>query len=434
MTDIAVKVNFPPVYKALDAPHRYKILHGGRGSGKSWSVARKLLLKGMRQPIKVLCTRELQKSIKNSVHALLKGQIHKLNMESFYDVTNDAIRGLNGSEFIFMGVRHNVDEIRSTEGLTHCWIEEAHSLTETSWDIIDPTIRTEGSEIIVTYNPRFKFDYIHKKFVINTPPPDSLVMQVNHDDNPYFTDVLKRQMENMKAEDFEKYLHIFEGEIRQLADGAIFGKQISKAKQEGRLCHIPVESNIEVSAFYDIGKNDSTAIWFMQQVGKEYRLIDYYENRLQEVAHYTQWIKDLGYNYSTHYLPHDAGHNRLGMERNIEEQFNDGGIRPTEIVERIQHKNTAIELAREIFPRCWFHQGDDERGKRMEKGWETLCNYRYKYKDEDDVFQLVPHHDWSSNGADAFMAIAQGYIPGGSWGGYNAATYNPDDYAVRGVR
>ena len=431
METIKVDADFPPVFKALDVPHRYKILHGGRGSSKSWSVARKLLLKGLRKKIKVLCTRELQKSIKQSVHALLKGQINLLNLNEFYKVTEHSIIGLNGTEFIFMGVRFNSDEIRSTEGLTHVWIEEAHSLTETSWDIIDPTVRVEGSEIWVTYNPRFKFDYIHKKFVINNPPPDSMVLEVNHDDNPFFTSVLTKQMDNMREEDYEKYLHVWQGQIRQLADGAIFGKQIAKVKREGRLCPIPVESNIEVSTFWDIGKNDSTAIWFMQQVGKEYRLIDYYENRLQEVSHYTEWIKSLDYNYSVHYLPHDAGHDRLGMVRNIQEQFEDGGVRPIEIVERIQHKNTAIELARENFPRCWFHKGSDDRGKRMEKGWETLCNYRYKYKDEDDVFQLVPHHDWSSNGADAFMAIGQGYIDGGMW--YDQS-YNPNDFIAHGVR
>jgi phage terminase large subunit len=355
-----------------------------------------------------------------------------MNLESYYAVTNDRITGLNGSSFIFMGVRFNSDEIRSTEGLTHVWIEEAHNLTETSWDIIDPTIRTEGSEIWVTYNPRFKFDYIHKKFVINKPPPDSMVMQVNHGDNPYFTSVLEKQMAHMKEEDYEKYLHVWEGQIKQLADGAIFGKQVSKVKKDGRQCYIPVESNSEVHTFWDIGKNDSTSIWLMQQIGKEYRLIDYYENRLQEVSHYAKWIKDQDYIYGTHYMPHDADHDRLGMVRNIKEQFEDAGLRNIEIVERISHKATAIELARETFPRCWFHKSDDERGKRMERGWEALCNWRYKFKDEDDVFQLVPHHDWASNGADAFMAIGQGYEEN-SWGGYDRSTYDPNMF-TRHVR
>lgn len=433
MEKIDVKADFPPVYKALDAPHRYKILKGGRGSGKSWSVSRKLLLTGLRRPVKVLCTRELQKSIKQSVHALLKAQIKLLNLQDYYRVTEHTITGLNGSEFIFMGVRFNSDEIRSTEGLTHCWIEEAHSITETSWDIIDPTVRSEGSEIWVTYNPRFKFDYIHKKFTIDTPPPDSMVLQVNHDQNEYFTSVMKRQMAHMKETDYEKYLHVWEGQVRSLADGAIFGKQVSRIKQLGQRLFIPVENNIEVDTFFDIGKNDATAIWFMQQVGNELRLIDYYENRLEEVSHYVKHMKSMDYNYGSHYLPHDAGHRRLGMVRNIEEQFNDGGIKPTVIVPVIPDKNQAIELCREAFPRYWFHTGNDERGKRCERGWDALCNYRYKFRDEDNVFSLKPHHDWASNGADAFMAIAQAHDDERGWGGYNPNTYNPDDY-TRDVR
>lgn len=433
MEKIDVKADFPPVYKALDAPHRYKILKGGRGSGKSWSVSRKLLLTGLRRPVKVLCTRELQKSIKQSVHALLKAQIKLLNLQDYYRVTEHTITGLNGSEFIFMGVRFNSDEIRSTEGLTHCWIEEAHSITETSWDIIDPTVRSEGSEIWVTYNPRFKFDYIHKKFTIDTPPPDSMVLQVNHDQNEYFTSVMKRQMAHMKETDYEKYLHVWEGQVRSLADGAIFGKQVSRIKQLGQRLFIPVENNIEVDTFFDIGKNDATAIWFMQQVGNELRLIDYYENRLEEVSHYVKHMKSMDYNYGSHYLPHDAGHRRLGMVRNIEEQFNDGGIKPTVIVPVIPDKNQAIELCREAFPRYWFHTGNDERGKRCERGWDALCNYRYKFRDEDNVFSLKPHHDWASNGADAFMAIAQAHDDERGWSGYNPDNYNPDEY-IRDVR
>lgn len=131
----------PKIFKGIDSPFRYKIMWGGRGSGKSWSVARKLLVRGVDNPIKVLCTRELQKSIKQSVHALLVVQIRELGLGGFYSVTNDTIRGINGTEFIFIGVRMNSDEIRSLEGVDICWIEEAHAITPASWEVIDPTIR-----------------------------------------------------------------------------------------------------------------------------------------------------------------------------------------------------------------------------------------------------------------------------------------------------
>lgn len=405
-----IEANHPEVFKPMDDPHRYKILYGGRGSGKSWFAARKLLLNGVRKKIRVLCTRELQKSIHHSVHALLKMQISQMGMGEFYTVTKDAIRGANGTEFIFLGLKMNTEEIKSLEGVDIAWIEEAHGLTEASWDLIDPTIRREGSEIWCTYNTRFKFDTVHKIFVVNKPPPDSLVIKVNHNQNPHFTGVLRKQMEHMKEMDYEKYLHVWEGELKQLAEGAIFGKQVQTLLKDGRRRHVPIQSNCEVFSFWDIGKNDETAIWFMQQVGQEYRFIDYLQARLEEVEYYTKQVKALGYNYGKHYLPHDANHERLGMKRNIKRQLMDGGIRPVRVVPRIAHKETAIELAREVLSKCWFHKGDDERGQRVEKGFETLCNYRYKYKEGDDVFHQTPHHDWASNGADAFQQFAQGYI------------------------
>ncbi len=421
MTDITVR--FPKAFKPLDDPYRYKVMWGGRGSAKSWSVARKLLLRGMVKPIRVLCTRELQKSIKQSVHKLLCLQIEEMEIAKFYPKASESsvIKGVNGTEFMFLGTKHNPEEIKSTEAIDICWIEEAQNLTVSSWDLIDPTIRKEGSEIWCTYNTRFKFDTVHNQFVVNTPPPNSWVQRVNYDQNPYFPEVLRNLMEHTKETDYEKYLHIWEGELKAVAEGAIFGNQITKSKKEGRHLFIPVLPNKEVMVFYDIGKNDATAMWFVQHVGMEIRLIDFYSNRLQDVDHYVRHLKSLGYNYGEHYMPHDADHDRLGMVRNIREQFEDGGIEPITIVERIQHKATAIELAREVFPQCWFHQADDERGERMEKGIDALSNYRYKYKDDDDVFNLNPHHDWASNPADAFMQMAQGYE--GTMGNYEQAPH-----------
>jgi phage terminase large subunit len=403
-------------------------MYGGRGSGKSWTVARLLLAIGATKKIRVLCTRELQKSIKQSVHKLLCDQIINLGLDGFYDIQQQGIFGKNGTEFMFFGIKHNPEDIKSTEGIDICWIEEGEKTTESSWDFIDPTIRAKGSEIWVTYNTRFKFDHIHKMFVVDDPPEDSWVQMVNHIDNPYFPDVLRRQMEAMREKDYEKALHIWDGQVKQLATGAIFGKQITEVKKEGRLTFIPIQKNCEVHTFNDIGKNDPCAWWFMQQVGKEYRFIDYYQNRLEDVDHYTRVIKALGYNYGKHWMPHDTNHDRLGMKRNIKEQFEDGGIKPIEIVDRVSDKNVGIQQGRDSFGSCWFHLGVDKqpiessdgylpwleegmqtRALRMEKGFEALCNYRYKYNDEDDVYQNKPHHGWESNGSDAFLQFAQGY-------------------------
>jgi len=441
MTELHVEARFPKAYRELDNPYRYKIAYGGRAGARSWTFSRKLLIRGTEKPLLILCTRELQKSIKDSVHRLLKNQIRLLQLEGFYNITETSIKGINGTEFIFLGTKHNPDEIKSLEGVDICWIEEAHALTEDSWDIIDPTIRKEGSEVWMSYNTRFKFDTIHKMFVVDEPPPRSLVIKTSYKDNPYLTDVLIEQKDTMKDKNYEKYLNIWEGELKSLATGAIFGKQITDVKKDGRLLHIPIQKNCEVFTFSDLGKKDQTAFWIMQQVGMEYRFIDYYENRLEEVEHYTKVLKALGYNYGRHYMPHDSDHDRLGMKRNIKEQFEDGGIRPITVVDVTSDKSYAIQQARDMFAKCWFHHGKNDeasrkdgridwlddgmqtRAQRMEKGFEALCNYRYKYNDSEDVYHKTPHHDWASNGADAFLQFGQTNM-------VNDMVDEYDDYAI----
>jgi len=329
---------------------------------------------------------------------------------------------------MFLGIKHNTEEVKSTEGIDICWIEEAHNLTESSWDIIDPTIRKEDSEVWLSFNTRFKFDHVYQLFVANPPPPGSLVIRSSFKDIPkYVTKTIDKQIAGVKKNDYEKYLHVWLGNLKKLAAGAVFGKQVAQVHKDKRLLFIPVQKNCEAMTFFDLGKADETAIWFMQRVGREYHFIDYFQGRLQEVEYYTRFIRRMDYLYAMHYLPHDSDHERLGMKRNIRKQFMDGGVKPTKVVPRIAHKGTAIELARDIFNQCYFHKGDDTgleleecdgyyhcedndmltRSRRMDKGYETLCNYRYKYKEEEDVYQQAPHHDWASNGADAFMCFAQ---------------------------
>lgn len=401
MNDVVIRI--PKIFKPLDEPYRYKVMYGGRGSSKSWSIARKLLLKGASQKMRILCTRELQKSIKQSVHKLLSDQISIMGLSSFYSITDTSIKGINGTEFLFMGVKHNTEEIKSTEGVDIAWIEEAHSLTEDSWDIIDPTIRKEESEIWVSFNTRFKFDFIYQYFIANEPPSNAWVQEINHYDNPFLPQPLITQMERMKEVDYEKYLWIWEGQLKKLAEGAIFGPQILKARKEGRICSIPVVDGVEVHTFWDLGRNDHTAIWFMQNIGKEYRFIDYYENRLKDISHYAQVIKSKGYMYGTHWMPHDVEHQMLGMNTSRRQQFEEGGVSPIITVERVKSKNDGIEAARRIFSSVWIDE------TRCDRGIDCLSNYRYQYNEDRDVHNLSPHHDWASNGADAFQQFAQGY-------------------------
>lgn len=189
---------------------RYKVAYGGRGSGKSWSVARCLILLAMKSKVRILCTRQLQTSIKDSVHKLLSDSIDDLKLSPFFDITRDAIRCHNGSEFIFKGLQNQTNEIKSIEGIDYCWVEEAQSVSEDSWNILIPTIRKEGSEIWVTFNPDREEDATYQRFVAHNPP-DSIVQLVNYNDNVWFPDVLRKEMNYDREVDFGKYEHIWLG-------------------------------------------------------------------------------------------------------------------------------------------------------------------------------------------------------------------------------
>lgn len=189
---------------------RYKVAYGGRGSGKSWTVARCLILLALKSKIRVLCTRQLQTSIANSVHKLLSDSIALLKLDDMFEITRDAIRCKNGSEFFFKGIQNNINEIKSIEGIDYCWVEEAQSVSNDSWEVLIPTIRKENSEIWVTFNPDREEDITYQRFIKN-PPPNSIVQLTNYNDNPWFPDVLKKEMEYCREVDYGKYEHIWLG-------------------------------------------------------------------------------------------------------------------------------------------------------------------------------------------------------------------------------
>lgn len=216
-----IKANLPEIFKFLFIPSRYKVAYGGRGSAKSWSIAEALILLAIspsiiftgETKIRVLCTREIQNSIKESVHKLLSDTIERLKISHLFDITNNSILCKNGSEFIFMGLLRNVDQIKSTEGINICWVSEAHNVSNESWDILLPTIRKESSEIWIDFNPKFEFDPTYQRWVTNKPE-NCISQLVNYIDNPYFPDVLRIEMEHDKAQDLNLYRQKWLGEPR----------------------------------------------------------------------------------------------------------------------------------------------------------------------------------------------------------------------------
>lgn len=221
---LKVPAVFQPLFKGA---RRRNFIYGGRGSGKSHAVAQYCIFRAYQKKTKVLCTRELQKSISESVHALLCEKIHDMGLDSFFTIQKDKIYGANGSVFIFAGVRQNVNEIKSMEGIDVCWVEEAQSMSRNSLDVLVPTVRAEGSIIIFTFNPFKDTDPV---FVDSqNPDENTLVIKANYSDNPFFPEVLRLDMERDKKNDYEKYLWVWEGQCLGLSDAQIFrGKYVVK--------------------------------------------------------------------------------------------------------------------------------------------------------------------------------------------------------------
>ena len=396
-------ISLPKAFKGLLPPSRYKIYWGGRGSGKSWAFATALLLLGAgTKPKRILCAREIQRSIRDSVHSLLVDRIKALGLHNFYQIQQNEIRGRNGTQIIFAGLWQNVDNIKSIEAIDYVWIEEANVVSENSWRTLIPSIRKEGSEIWASFNPALKSDPVFQRFVMNEPP-NSVVKKVSWRDNPWVTRELKDEMEHLKEYDYEEYLHVYEGELKQFADGAIYAKQLKKARDDGRIDWLPVES-APVHTFWDLGRNDTTAIWFMQHIGHAYRFIDYYEHRLVDLDHYANILRDKDYVYGTHYLPHDAEHKVLGSNNRSRREILEGlGVMPSVTVPRIDSVENGIAMVRDVFSKCFFH------AENCEIGLNALANYQYVWDERYDTFRQSPLHNWASNGSDAFRMFAQGY-------------------------
>ncbi len=396
---MGIKIGIPKAFKRIKEPHRFKIFYGGRGAGKSETVARYLLLCGYERPMTILCAREFQTSIKDSVHQLLSDLIEHYKLDEFYTVRNTEIEGMNGTLFTFAGIRHNIGNIKSMHNVQKCWVEEAETVTENSWKVLTPTIRAKDSEIIATFNPDIPDSPTYQRFVVH-PPPDALVMKVNYDQNPHFPDVLRKEMEHMKETDFEEYLHVWEGNCRAAVPGAIFAKQIQKAEEEGRITKVPYDPSVPVCTYWDLGKSALTAIWFCQYVGLQWRVLRHYSNHLQEIDHYIKYIQDLPYVYDTHYLPHDAEQKKLGMPHTITEQIAKA-LHKVNVVPRVQLKADSINSAQQIFSQCWFD------AENCDQGISDLRRYAYRISPETGKISNEPEEGTTyRDTADAFQCFA----------------------------
>lgn len=424
----ALQVECAKALVPLLKPARYKGAHGGRGSGKSHFFGQLAVLTNYSRPARGVCIREVQNSIKDSVKQLVSDKIQRLGLGDHFEVLRDEIRGRNGSHMIFRGMQsYNAENIKSLEDFDWAWIEEAQSLSGTSLRMLRPTIRKEGSEIWASWNPRHDTDPIDKLLRGPNKPANSIVVECNWTDNPWFPSTLIEEMQRDYDNDPEEADHIWGGNYEIISEGAYYAKQIAQATKEGRVGHFPHDPNRKVRTAWDIGVDDETAVWFLQDDGKTVTVIDYYEvsdvgsDDIVSVAlpevfspppyedRFIGWsrqaaLEDLGretpFKYDVHFFPHDikAREWSNGARSRYENLAAIGvkGIKRGAAVGPAER----IAASRRILPMVRFNHTP-----RVEQGLKRLRRYRKKWNNSLNSF-TTPEHDENSHGADAFGEYA----------------------------
>ncbi len=394
---------FAPLLK----PARYKGVWGGRGSGKSQffgdlMVEEHLMFPGHRS----VCIREVQKTLSESAKRLIEDKIQEYGLEEQgFRILRDRIETPGGGVIIFMGMAdHNNESIKSLEGFDRAWFEEAQTASSRSLQLLRPTIRKPGSEIWFSWNPSRKADAVDVLLRGDNLPTNSIVVKANWNDNPWLPDVLNEERLDDERNFPDSYDHVWEGGYITAQDGAYFAKVINKAKSEGRISFVPRDPLMSTYAFWDIGgtgaKADAASIWIVQFIGKEIRVLDYYEAQGQELSEHVGWLRLNGYDKTEMYLPHDGVKHDNVYRVTYESALKQAGFK-VHIMPNAGAgaANQRIEAVRRIFPRVWIDKD------KCEHGLEALGWYHEK-KDQQRELGLGPNHDWSSHGADSFGAMA----------------------------
>lgn len=406
-----ISIDLPEKLRFLLEMHRYKVAYGGRGGAKSWAFANALLGLAVAQPLRILCAREYQNSIDESVYQLLCNRIEALGLGSYYHVAKTEIVSGNGSEFIFSGLaEHTADSIKSYEGIDVVWVEEAHTVSKKSWDILIPTIRAENSEIWVSFNPELETDEAWRRFVANKPP-GARVVKMTWRDNPWFPQVLEDERQYMQRTAPDDYENIWEGNPRQVVAGAIYAREISQMMAEGRIRPIPYDPRLPVHTIWDLGWNDAMAIIMVQKpVPTVLNVVNYLEDRHRSYAEYVTELDKLGYRWGTDWLPHDGANKNPQTKMSAQDTLRQlkrrsvkiiGGGRPMPVEE-------GIRAARMMFPRVYMDDGE----RRVATGYLGAkrlaeCLKRYRRNVPQTTGEPgTPVHDEFSHGADAYRGLA----------------------------
>ena len=387
----AVTIKLPRKFRFLTEPHRYKIAWGGRGGLKSWTYARALLIAAATTPLRILCAREIQKSIRDSVHTLLRDQISLLGLDQFYTVLDTEIRGLNGSLFIFAGLAdHTVTSIKSFEGIDKVWIEEAQAVSKKSWDILVPTIRKEGSEIWISFNPELDTDETYVRF-ITVPPPGAVVVHTTYQDNPWFSAELEAERahdEIMKPKD--DYEHIWLGKCRSALSGAIFASEVAKMVEDQRITRVPYDPRLKVHAVWDMGWNDQMSVGMYQRGIADVRCIDYREYQFKRVDEIAGELRAIPYNWGFDFLPWDGWTESRQTGKSDAQLLQSFGRRVKKVPSVENAQEARIRALRQLFPRIYV---DAAKCVRLIECWK-----RYRRNVPKHGEPASPIHDEYAHG------------------------------------
>lgn len=397
------------VYAPLMKASRYKGAHGGRGSGKSHVFAGLMVERALAEPgFRGVCVREVQKSLKESAKRLIEDKIIEHEVGSQFEVLEAEIRGPGGGLIIFQGMAdHTAESVKSLEGFDVAWVEEAQSLSQRSLTMLRPTIRKEGSELWFSWNRTRKADPVDMLLTGGAPPTDSVVVKANWRDNPWFPSVLEQERRDDERDRPEQYPHIWEGDYARVTEGAYYAADLNKARAEGRIGRVAADPLMTYRACWDIGgtgaKADACAIWIAQFIGREIRILDYYEAQGQPLATHVNWLRDRGYGRALCILPHDGVKQDFVHDASYEGALTAAGFETRIIANQGKGAASArIEAARRLFGRIWFNEATTEGGR------DSLGAYHEK-RDASRLIGLGPEHDWASHGADAFGLMCVAY-------------------------
>jgi len=429
-----LRIKTARVFVPLLEPSRYKGAWGGRGSGKSHFFAEKLIEDCLAEPgesgmgMRAVCIREVQKDLAQSSKLLIETKLQTLGLGEAdgFKVFRDVIQTPGDGLMIFKGMNdYTADSIKSLEGFKRAWWEEAQTATSHSLNLLRPTLRADGSELWFSWNPRRKTDPIDAMLRGDQKPTGAVVIKANWRDNPWFTKELEQERQDCVRMQPDQYEHIWEGGYVSVVDGAYFAADLTKARADGRIGRLSADPLMSLRVFCDLGgtgaRSDAFAMWVAQFIGREVRVLDYYEAVGQPLATHLQWLRDKGYDKAGIWLPHDGETQDRINDVSFEGAFKKAGYAVTVIPN--QGKGAAkkrIEAARRLFPSIWFDE------VRCDAGLAALGWYHEK-KDEDRGLGLGPDHDWSSHGADAFGLMCVAYKPP------HGSALPPINYSTAGI-